>query len=180
MQSWVSNPNAPGQGAGSALASSTSLTDISAGGASASAFFTQTYGPMYVGQRWRLTAHGILSSTGTPTLLLGFYYGAVAGTALAATAATAVANNAAAQPWRLELLMSVRSLGSSGTVWAQGWVDFPTSLTALTRTAIPVTNAQLVTVNTATNSALTTGAQWGTSSASNTVTCEDFIIEQMN
>ncbi len=180
MQTWIANANSPGQGAGSALASSAALTDISAGGASASAFFTQTYGPMYVGQRWRLTAHGVFSTTGTPTLLLGAYYGGVAGTALAATAATTTGSGAAAWPWRLELLFQVRSLGSSGTVWAQGWCDFPTSLTALTRTSIPVTNAQLVTVNTGTNSALTVGAQWGTSSASNTVTCEDFVVEQQN
>jgi hypothetical protein len=172
----MSCANSPGEGAGAAYNTSTTLTDVSA----APQYMSQTYGAMYVGQRWRLTAHGIFSTTSTPTLLLGFYYGGVAGTALAATAATTTGSAAAAWPWRLELLMSVRSLGSSGTVWCQGWVDFPTSLTALTRTAIPLTNAQLVTVNTTTNSALTTGAQWGTSSASNTLTCEDMIIEQLN
>jgi len=176
MQSWVSNPNSPGQGAGTAYASSTTITDVSP----APQFMSQTFGPMYVGQRWQLVAHGIFSTTGTPNLTLGFYYGGVAGTALAATAATATGSGAAAWPWRLELQMSVRSLGSSGTVWCQGWVDFPTSLTAVTRTAIPTTNAQLVTINTTTNSALTCGATWGTSSASNTLTCEDLIVLQLN
>ena len=175
-QSWVANANSPGQSAGAALASSVTLTDISP----APQFSSQTFGQMYVGQRWRLTAHGIFSTTGTPTLLLGCYYGGVAGTALAASAATTTGSGAAAWPWKLEVLLSVRSLGASGTIWCQGWLDFPTSLTAITRTAIPTTNVQLVTVNTGTNSALTVGAQWGTSSSSNTVTCEDFIIEQMN
>lgn len=176
FQSWVSCANTPGLGAGAALASSTTLTDISP----APQFLSQTFGQMYIGQRWRIVAHGIFSTTGTPTLLLGFYYGGVAGTALAATAATATGSGAAAWPWKLELQMSVRSLGSSGTVWAQGFCDLGTSLTALARTAIPVTNVQLVTVNTTVNSALTVGAQWGTSSVSNTVTCEDLIVEQLN
>jgi len=175
-QSWMSNPNSPGEGAGTALTNTTVAGDISP----APQFMSQTYGAMYVGQRWRFTAHGIFSTTSTPNLTLGFYYGGVAGTALAATAATATASGAVTLPWGLELLMSVRSLGATGTAWCQGWVDFPTTLTALTRTAIPTTNVQLVTINTTTNSALTTGATWGTAASGNTITCEDMIIEQLN
>jgi len=179
-QSWSMLANSPasgaGQGAGSALASSTTLTDISP----APQFLSQAWGQMYVGQRWRLTAYGIFSTTGTPTLLLGFYYGGVAGTALVATAATTTGSGAASWPWEMQMLMEVRSLGSSGTVWCKGWVDFPTSLTAITRTSLPITQTQPVTINTGTNSALTCGAQWGTNSASNTITCEGFLVELLD
>ena len=174
-QAWEACVNSPGEGAGTALANSTSATDISP----APQYMSQTYGAMYVGQRWRLTAYGIFSTTGTPTLLLGFYYGGVAGTALITSAATTTASGASNLWWQIQALMEVRTLGSSGTVWSQGWLDLATTATAASR--IPLANtSQAVTVNTTTNSALTCGATWGTASSSNTITCEGMVIEQLN
>jgi hypothetical protein len=174
-QFWVSNPNSPAEGAGAALVSSVTLTDISP---ASPQYFTNA--PLYAGQRFRLSAYGIFSTTGTPTLLMGFYYGGVAGTLLAATAATATGSGAAAWPWEAHLNFRVVTIGTSGTVWCKGWVDTPTGLAALTRTPIPITQTQPITVDTTTSKALTFGAQWGTSSASNTITCEDFIVESLN
>jgi len=174
-QSWRSVLNAPGVGAGSALASSATLTDISP---APQLVFPANY--LYVGQRLRLVGHGIFSTTGTPTLLIGGYYGGVAGTLLAAITATATGNNAASWPWRIELDIYVRSTGSSGTVWCNGWVDLGTALATVSHVPVPSTQTQPVTVNTTTANALTVGAQWGTSSASNTITCEDAYVEALS
>lgn len=166
----------PGNGAGTALASSTTLTDISP---APQCVLPANY--LYAGQRLRLTAYGIFSTTtGTPTLLLGGYYGGVAGTLLAATAANATTNNSASWPWQLYLDIYVRTTGSSGTVWCNGTVNVGSALTTFNTYAIPSSQTQPITINTTTANALTVGAQWGTSSASNTVTCEDAYIEALS
>jgi len=175
IQSWEAVLNVPGEGAGTALASSTTLTDISP-----APQLVLPSGYMYIGQRLRLIAYGIFSTTSTPTLLLGGYYGGVAGTALAATAAITTGSGAASWPWRLSLEIYVRSVGSSGTVWCNGVVKLGTSLTGATDYWIPSSQTQPITINTTTANALTVGAQWGTSSASNTITCEDAYIEAIS
>jgi len=175
IQSWEAVLNVPGEGAGSALASSTSLTDISP-----SPQLSLPAGYLYIGQRIRLIGYGIFSTTGTPNLTLGGYYGGVAGTALATTGAVATGSAAASWPWRLQLEIYVRSLGASGTVWVNGLVFLGTSLTATSALWIPNSQTQPVTINTTTANALTIGATWGTASASNTITCEDAYIEAIS
>jgi len=177
MQAWEACVNSPGQGAGSALSNSTAATDISA----APQYQSQTYGQMYVGQRWRFTAYGIMStaSSSQGTLNLGFYYGGVAGTALITTSALTPTASASSWWWQIQAFLEVRSLGSSGTVWSQGYFDSPTSATAVTRTQMSGTS-QTVSINTTTNSSLTCGATWGTASSSNSITCEGILIEQVN
>lgn len=174
-QFWEACLNVPAVGAGTALASSTTLTDISP---APQLVLPANY--MYGGQRFRIEAYGIHSTTGTPTLLLGAYYGGVAGTLLAATAANATASGAASYPWQLRLNIRVATIGSSGTVWCSGWAKVGSSLTALTEYALPSSQTQPITINTTTANALTIGAQWGTSSASNTITCEDAYIEALS
>jgi len=175
MQAWRAVLNVPGVGAGTPLASSTTLTDISP---APQLVLPANY--LYIGQRLRLTAYGIYSSSGTPTLILGGYYGGVAGTALAATAANAVASGAASDPWQLSLDIFVRTTGSSGTVWCNGLVNVGSSLTGVTTYTIPSSQTQPITINTTTANALTVGAQWSSSSASDTITCEDLYVEALS
>ncbi len=162
-----------GLGAGSAYASSATLTDVSP----APQYTSQTWGPLYVGQKWRWVAYAIASNTATPTLLLGVYYGGVTGTALCTSGAITTTTAMSAWTWRIEVDSEVISTGTSGTIRSYGWIDIPTSATAVTRQQMNGT-AQDVTVNTTTTSALTVGAQWGASSASNTLTIKGFKIEQ--
>ena len=161
---------------GSAYASSSAATDVSP----APQYMLQPVGFMYVGQLWRFTAWGIYSTTGTPNLTIGFYYGGVAGTALAATAATATGSSVSNLMWRAQMEMRVLSLGSSGTVTAFG-LCHGIAATASTPVLMPVSSStgNTVTVNTTTNEALTCGATWGASSASNTLTLYGFIIETL-
>lgn len=170
---WLSVANHPGQGGGTAYASSTSATDVSP----APQFFSQTWGPMTVGQRWRFTGYAIASNTSTPTLNLGVYYGGVAGTALSTTGTITTTTAMTNWWWKIEVVSEVITIGSSGTIRSFGWVYIPTSATATTVQQMSST-AQDVTVNTGSNSALTFGATWGTNSASNTLTCKGWLVEQ--
>jgi hypothetical protein len=171
-RSILGNPIAVG--AGTALASSTTLTDISP---APQVVLPANY--LVLGQRLKVVAYGVFSTSATPTLLLGAFYGGVAGTVIAQTAANATGSGAASWPWRLELEIRVATLGSSGTFWANGKVDLGSSLTAYTTYALPSSQTMPVTVNTTTANALTVGAQWGTSSASNTITVEDAYFETL-
>jgi hypothetical protein len=128
----------------------------------------------------RFTATGTFSNTGTPTLLLGIYYGGVtAALPLAVSAATTTTTGATSWPFRLEVTSIVRTTGATGTIMSGGVLYLATSLTAFS--VIPLSNVAqaVVTVDTTTAKALTLGAQWGTSSASNTLTCNQFLVESM-
>lgn len=133
------------------------------------------------GSTIRLRACGQFSTTGTPTLLLGFYYGAIAGVALGATAATTTGSGAAAWPWVMEYQGRVRAIGATGSIVGQGVLTLGTSLTAGSNVMLPATAAaRTVAIDTSIEKTLTVGAQWGTSSASNTITCDEFSVELLS
>jgi hypothetical protein len=126
------------------------------------------------GSELELQASGEFSTTGTPTLLLGFYLGGTAGVALAASAAITTGSAAAAWPWVMHWRGVVRTIGPTGTIKGEGFLNLGTSLTAFSVNAIPITQAlRTVTIDTTTAKIVTVGAAWGTSSASNSVTCYD-------
>jgi hypothetical protein len=174
-QFWVSNGNSPSQGSGSALASSTTMTDISPAPQWTFPYY------LYAGQRVRVSAYGRFSNASTPNLTLAVYYGgATSGTLLAGTGTVATASAVTGVPWRLSYNFRVASVGSSGTIVGEGNVDIGTSLTATTGVPIPNTNANPITISTVSLQTLTVAAQWGTNSSSDTITCEDFIVELLN
>jgi hypothetical protein len=126
------------------------------------------------GTEIELTAHGQFSNTGTPTLLLGFYYGGIAGVALAASSAVTTTTAAVAWPWQLWYRGVCRTAGTTGSIHGQGRFYLGTALTAFTLRPIPETAAgRTVTIDTTVAKIITVGAQWGTNSASNTLTCTD-------
>lgn len=161
---------------GTALASSTTLTDVSL-----APQITLPANFLEVGMRLRLEAFLTFSTTGTPTLLTGFYYGGVAGSALAASSAVTTGSAAAAWSVILRYIGQVRAIGSSGSIVGQGELQLGTALTTFTGRPIPeVAASRTVTIDTTVAKALTVGAQWGTSSASNTITCNDFTCTLLN
>jgi hypothetical protein len=160
---------------GSPLASSTTLTDISV----APQFTIGVHCPLLMpGSKMRITAQGKFSTTATPTLLIGLYYGGVAGSALAATAALTTISGAANTTWRAQWFLTCRTIGTSGTILTMGSVYGVTAVTAVAQA--PASAPAAVTVDTTTGKALTIGAQWGTSSASNTITLMDTFFELLN
>ena len=170
---------------GAAYASSASITDVSTN-------------PQYVlppntvttvGQTLKLHAAGVFSNTGTPNLTMGFYKNTqttsgatgVGGAALAASAATATASAVTNIIWMLDVEGVFTAVGTSGTIFCYGIFWLGTSATAVT--AIPIPNATpqtAVSFDTTKPNLLTVGATWGTSSASNTLTCNTYSIKLMN
>lgn len=176
QQTWSGIISPPYTADGAALASSNTLTDVNP---TPNLVIPANF--LVPGMRLRVTAHGRFSNTGTPTLLLGVYYGAVAGTKLAATGATTTTTSAVNWPWRLEATIVCRAIGSSGTLLTTGRVNIASSLTNFAAD-IPIDAAATaaVSVDTTSAKALTIGAQWGTANASNTLTCHDFLVESLS
>jgi hypothetical protein len=172
-QYWVA-PLAPLHTSnGSAYANSVALTDVSPTPA-----ITIPANFLEPGSELEIRAHGEFSTTGTPTLLLGFYYGGVAGVALGATAAITTASGAASFPWMLEYRGVCRTNGGSGTINGMGRLYLGTSLVLLSMNALPASAAaRTVTIDTTGAKAITVGAQWGTASASNTLTVNDISVK---
>lgn len=156
---------------GTALASSTTLTDISPGGTTNAVTFAPN--ELVLGQRLEFYAFGRYSTTGTPTLLIGVYIGGVAGAALCATSALTTVSGVTNRSWRLEGHAQVRAVGSSGSVLGIAEVS---NITTNGTDLAPATAPTAATWDTTASKIFTVGAQWGTSSASNTVTCHYFGV----
>jgi hypothetical protein len=172
---WSSLLNSPGLGAGTAYASSTTITDISP-----APQFTLPANFLQVGSWLRFKAFGVISTTGTPTILLGIYYGAVAGTALGAAAAFTLGSGITNCPWRIEMDTVVRSVGSTGTAMSSGFAKFGTAVTAYAdEVPVPPTALATVSIDTTAAKVLSVGATWSANSASNTMTCHGFTIESL-
>jgi hypothetical protein len=126
-----------------------------------------------IGSEIWLEFDGAFSNTGTPTLGLGFLYGA---TVLAAGTAITTTTAAASWPVHAEWKGRVRTVGTAGTIQGSGFWMLGTSLTAFsTLQAMPATLAlRTVTIDTTVAAAVSPGAVWGTSSASNTITVNRF------
>lgn len=165
---------------GTALGNSSVLTDISP-----VPNITIPANALYEGQAIRVNAWGRVSTTSTPTLNLGVYWGAVAGTAIMTSGAITTTSGVTNVPWHLEGIIVVRSnpSASNATLFGQGWVHGVSGTVGVS--VVPLCSAgaatpAVVTVDTTTAKALTVGATWGTSSASNTITCHLWTIEVMN
>lgn len=161
--------------AGTAYASSITATDVSPGGTTNPLLLPG--GMLQPGSIIEVEAWGTFSNTGTPTLVLGVYYGGVAGTALVASSAVTTTTAATNWAWFVQFRGQVRTTGTAGTIIGIGEAHFPTSLTAFTSRRLPETAMATVTIDTTVQKAITVGATWGTSSASNTLTCHGMIAE---
>lgn len=177
-QYWEALLNAPQPAASAtALASSAALTDISP-----TPPLVLPANFLQVGTAIRLFASGVFSNTGTPTLLLGFYIGGVAGAALAASGAITTITAATNWSWRMEatVVCQATGSGSAGKLFTTGSLRMPASLTQFQADyAIPATAPAQVSVDTTAAKSITVGAQWGASSPSNTITCHQFWVESV-
>lgn len=171
--SWTTLLNSPSRKeAGTALANSTTLTDITP-----APQFTLPANFLQEGSTVTLKAWGVFSNTATPTLLLGFYYGGVAGVALGTTGAITTATGVTNVPWRIQMDIDVWTDGATGTCKTQGWAGLGTSVAAWSFLPIPNTaNTGTVAIDTTAAKVVSVGAQWGAASASNTVTCHGFKV----
>jgi len=130
-------------------------------------------GKLTPGRQLEIDANGEFSTTGTPTLALGFYIGTQAAaitTVLAESGAITTGSAAASWPWLLHWEGVVTQDGPTGSVTGHGTLQLGTSLTALAVSAIPTTlAARTVAIDTTIARAIGVCATWGTASASNAV-----------
>lgn len=136
---------------------------------------------LVVGADYRLTAWGVASVTGTPTLTLRTRYGGVAGTAYASSGARTAQSAAATRPWRVETYFTCLSTGASGSLHGQQLTYELLSVAG----ALPAAPAVLldggapIAGDTTTSKVLALTAQWSAASSSNTLTCEGWIAERV-
>lgn len=137
-----------------------------------------------LGTKLWIKAVGEFSTTGTPNLTLGLYIGTVAGaitTDIALSSAITTGSGAAAWPWDLEWSGTFTALGTSGTIIGAGTLQLGTSLTAVSTTPIPITQAlRTVTWDTTIARAIGVSATYSVSSASNTVKTNSLTVALLN
>lgn len=136
---------------------------------------------LQAGSRITIDASGIASNTATPTLILGVYWGGVAGTALAVSTAKTTTTAMTNWQWDLHLIVRVLTVGplstSSSMMPINGYWRLPTSLTAWTEIRLPETApASVTSLDTSVNKVISVGATWSAASASNTITCHDMRV----
>lgn len=148
---------------------------------------------MQDGRSLRLRAIGQHSTlgSGTVTLLFGLRWGGVAGTILCKTAAITQLISLTAALWELDIILTTRSNGSSGTIMANGMarVYGATAPTIGSATGAPamapmtaggqITPA-VATVDLTADTALSLTVTHGAASSSNTVTGLNYLGETLN
>lgn len=170
MRLFLAEPVGPFHPAvGAAFASFTTKQDISP-----SPLPVIQGGRLEPGMKIWIQSHGEFSTTGTPTLALGYYIGTRAAsitTDIALSSVITTGSGAAAWPWSLEWFGVVTAVGTSGSVTGSGRLDLGTALTTFAAAVpIPITQAlRTFTWDTTIERAVGVSATWGTSSASNTL-----------
>lgn len=136
---------------------------------------------MQDGRLLRVRAQGQLSTTGTPTIIFRLRWGGVAGVVLAVTPTITCGSGVTAKLWDLDIILQVRGNGSSGTIVAIGDCEM-NGATAFEQAFCAGGSATpaATTVDLSVDKALSITAQWGTASASNTLTGWNYIIESLN
>ncbi|SRR5579883_640381 len=133
------------------------------------------------GRRLRVVASGKHSTTATPTLIFRLRWGGVSGTVLALSPTFTTGSGVTNNMWYLELYLQVRSNGSSGTLEVNGFAIVNGATVPVQAMCVAGASAPAaVTVDLTSDTALAITAQWGTASASNTLTGVDYSIEAMN
>lgn len=148
-------------------------------GENVTSFYTIPGNSLQPGSQITVEAWGVASNTATPTLIMGVYYGGVAGTALAVSTAKTTTTAMSNWEWHLWFTARVLKTGTTdGSIEGSGYWYLPTSLTAWTAFRLPETApAPVTTLNTSVDKILTIGATWSASSASNSITCRQMLVD---
>lgn len=142
-------------------------------------------GRLRAGSKLWVGARGNFSTTGTPTLSLGFWLGtrALAMTIdLAISSLITTGSGAASWPWIMEWQGLCTKADVAGTLLGQGELQLGTSLTAFgAEVPIPITAAlRTVAVDTTIERAIGVSAAFSASSASNQVQVDDLRVMILN
>jgi len=141
-------------------------------------------GDLEVGATLKFEAEVEFSTTGVPTLAVGFYWGTAA-VMLALGQLVATGSGAAAWITSMEYRAKVLSIGTGGAgigqIHGHMLEDRESSLTAVGSTPSPITAlARTVNIDTTVNKEIGVAAQWGTSSVSNTIRVLNFTALRLS
>lgn len=142
-------------------------------------------GKLRIGTKLEVRSMGEFSTTGTPNLTLGYWIGTRALSItidLALSSVIVTGSGAAAWPWRMRWEGLCTGIGTAGSLVGTGYLQLGSSLTALAaEVPIPITAAlRTVAIDTTVERAIGVSATWGTSSASNSITCYDHRVLIIN
>lgn len=129
-----------------------------------------------VGKTVRITIRGTLGNTGTPTAQIRVK---TQGVTVLDTTAVAMVSVTAPESFTINVLLTCRTTGATGTVTGSGLIlhHGGTAFATVLGMDIPTATG---TVNTTTSGTLDVTWQWGTSSASNTITSANSTVEVLN
>lgn len=160
------NGNLFAQTASATCANTTTETTISSTGQGT---LTLPANFLVAGKTLKFKAQGFYSTTLTPTLTFKFKFGSTVVVTTGAVTTVAGSNSL----WEFDGTITCRTTGGSGTVFTQG----KALLIGATPLFLPAVKTATDTVNTTSSHNITVTAQWGTASASNTITCTNFNLE---
>lgn len=124
------------------------------------------------GKTIRVTAFGFISNTGTPTLNIKFKLGS---TIICATGAVTTTSGLTTALLSVDLLLTCRTTGATGTVIASGVMG----IGAVNAGLYPVSGA-VVTVDTTGTLAVGLTATWGAADPANTLSVVNVVVEKVN
>lgn len=142
-------------------------------------------GKLRIGSKVLIRANGEYSTTGTPTLAWGLWFGtralSITGD-IALSSVITTPSGAAAFPWLMEWEGICNAIGTAGSLLGQGTLVQGTSLTAAATFPIPITQAlrTVSSFDTTIERAVGVSATWGTSSASNSITVNNLTVLVLN
>jgi hypothetical protein len=162
-------------GPGTALTNSTSETIVS----QSNQDIVLNANELYPGKIMRVRATGEFTTPGSPgTLRLRLRYGGTGGVALLDTTALTPIATATSAPFWLDAMLTFRTEGTTGTVMAFGLVYGLTNANSVL--LLPTSAPAVSTVDTTAAKSLALTAQWGTLSASYSLTVHQFPVEELN
>lgn len=152
----------------SAIASTTAETNYSLN-------FAIPANALTVGKTYRVRAAMTYSNTLSPTLQIKFKLGSTTVVDLGAVSSgTSVTNRSIIS----EFVFTCRSTGATGTIFAHGKMDIENASSIVgSQSTVLVTNTATTTINTTASQTVQISAQWSASSASNTTTMRNFMVE---
>lgn len=126
------------------------------------------------GKSIRITAFGVYGTTGSPNFRIRVFLNS---TAVASTTNIAAPSGVTNRGWKLDVIITCRSVGGSGTTFTQGTLVLATG--GSDSVSWDLENTATDTIDTTVTQAIDVMSTFGTASGSNTVTCTNLVIEAL-
>lgn len=128
-----------------------------------------------IGTTYRLSMCGYISNTGTPFAQVKVKIGSVTVFDTTSTGMFGITSN---QPFKVNAVFTVRTLGASGTVIGQGEFEYATSASTQYQIMFQA-NTATSTIDTTADQTVDITFTWGTANASNSINSTNFTLERL-